>query len=496
MNQRFKNRQSVHAAHQRIGHALRVRHHAHHIPLLVQYTGDIPQRAIRIIHVLQRNAIFRLQLVERSLVGDIAAFAMRHRHAEPLAFPGFLRKRRMRGGHFQFHWPANELQIGVAHQGARQKPAFCQNLEPVANAQNQSAIRREALDGVHHGRKLGDGAAPQIVAVCEPARQNHRVHISQRRRFMPDEFSLLMQILADRIPGVMVAITAGEDNDTDFHAFRFPVKRLRRGGHRRCGFFTGCAALALLQSRQNHTGDKFLFTMIVEFDYNVIVVAGDNRAETEFSVLDLGSCGKWRFVGHGAGRSSIGYCNSLTYRCRVGLEKRPQVALVTAFLYNSYNWMEDLKKRLQDEMMALEYELRNELPKEILKARAHGDLSENAEYHAAKERQSFVNARLGQIQARLREFSMIDLTKIPRDRVGLGSQVVVLDMDKDEEHTYNLVTSEEADVAKGRISTSSPIGKGLLGKKVGDTVKIQIPGGLREMEILSLTTIHDAPASS
>ena len=158
--------------------------------------------------------------------------------------------------------------------------------------------------------------------------------------------------------------------------------------------------------------------------------------------------------------------------------------------------MDALKKKLQDEIMALEYELRNELPKKILKARAHGDLSENAEYHAAKERQSYVNARLGQLQSRLREFSMVDVTKIPRDRVGLGSSVVVLDIDKDEEATYNLVTSEEADVAKGRISTSSPIGKGLLGKKVGDTVKIQIPGGLREMEILSLTTIHDAPAST
>jgi transcription elongation factor GreA len=107
-----------------------------------------------------------------------------------------------------------------------------------------------------------------------------------------------------------------------------------------------------------------------------------------------------------------------------------------------------------------------------------------------------VNARLGQLQSRLREFSMVDLSKIPRDRVGLGSCVVVLDVDKDEKQTYNLVTSEEADVAKGRISTSSPIGKGLLGKKVGDSVKIQIPGGLREMEILSLLTIYDAPASS
>jgi transcription elongation factor GreA len=157
--------------------------------------------------------------------------------------------------------------------------------------------------------------------------------------------------------------------------------------------------------------------------------------------------------------------------------------------------MDDLKKKLQDEIAALEYELRNELPKEILKARGHGDLSENAEYHAAKERQSMVNARLGQLQARLREFSMVDMSKIPRDRVGLGSQVVVLDLNKDEEFTYNLVVSEEADVANGKISTSSPIGRGLLGKQVGDTVRIQIPDGIKELEILSLTTIHDSAAS-
>jgi transcription elongation factor GreA len=157
--------------------------------------------------------------------------------------------------------------------------------------------------------------------------------------------------------------------------------------------------------------------------------------------------------------------------------------------------MEDLKKKLQEEISALEYELRNELPKEILKARAHGDLSENAEYHAAKERQAFVNARLGHLQTRLRDFSLIDFSKIPKDRVGLGSQVVVFDVDKDEECTYNLVTSEEADVAHGKISTSSPIGRGLLGKRVGDTVKIQIPDGMREMEILRLATIHDLAAS-
>jgi transcription elongation factor GreA len=153
--------------------------------------------------------------------------------------------------------------------------------------------------------------------------------------------------------------------------------------------------------------------------------------------------------------------------------------------------MADFKKKLHDEIAALEYELRNELPREILKARAHGDLSENAEYHAAKERQGFVNARLNQLKQRMAEMSMVDFSKIPHDKVGLGSRVVLLDVNKDERITYNLVTSEEADFAKGRISTNSPIGRGLLGKVVGDTVKVQIPGGMREFEILELTTIHE-----
>jgi transcription elongation factor GreA len=152
----------------------------------------------------------------------------------------------------------------------------------------------------------------------------------------------------------------------------------------------------------------------------------------------------------------------------------------------------EIKKRLQDEIAQLEYELYNELPKEIRTARAHGDLSENAEYHAAKERQGYVNARLGQLKRRLAELSMVDFSKIPHNKVGLGSTVVVLDLAKDEELTYNLVTSEEADVNNGRISTSSPIGRALLGKEVGDSVKVQIPGGSKELEILKLTTIHEA----
>ena len=154
--------------------------------------------------------------------------------------------------------------------------------------------------------------------------------------------------------------------------------------------------------------------------------------------------------------------------------------------------MIDIKKKLQDEITVLEYELHVELPKEILKARAHGDLSENAEYHAAKDRQGFVNARLGQLKKRIAEMAMIDFTKIPQGKVGLGSTVVVLDTNKDEELTYHLVTSEEAAPANGKISTTSPIGRALLGKEVGDEVKVQSPGGVKQLEILKLTTIHDA----
>jgi transcription elongation factor GreA len=153
--------------------------------------------------------------------------------------------------------------------------------------------------------------------------------------------------------------------------------------------------------------------------------------------------------------------------------------------------MQELIKKLKEEIAALEVEFRVELPREILKARAHGDLKENAEYHAAKERQGIVNARLNQLNGRLREISMIDMTKLPRDRVGLCSEVIVLDVDKDIKVKYTLVTSEEVDVAKGLISTSSPIGRSLLGKQVGDEVRIQIPDGLRVMEIVELKTIHD-----
>ena len=152
--------------------------------------------------------------------------------------------------------------------------------------------------------------------------------------------------------------------------------------------------------------------------------------------------------------------------------------------------MEALKKKLLEEIAALEYEFRNELPKEILRARELGDLSENAEYHAAKERQGLVNARLGQLQKRLAELSMIDLTKVPKDRVGFGSTVVVYDITKSVELEYRLVTSEESDAKQGMVSTSSPIGRGLLNRRVGEEIKIQVPGGALEFEVVRIVTIH------
>src|SRR6202522_720895 len=152
---------------------------------------------------------------------------------------------------------------------------------------------------------------------------------------------------------------------------------------------------------------------------------------------------------------------------------------------------EHIKKQLLKEIDILEHELSHELPAEIKKAVALGDLSENAEYHMAKQRQVFVNARLGQLKKRMAELSLVNLANIPRDKAGFGSTVVVFDTQKNEEITYKLVTSEESDVNQGLISTTSPIGRGLVGKQVGDIAAIVTPNGKRELEILKLTTIHD-----
>jgi len=152
---------------------------------------------------------------------------------------------------------------------------------------------------------------------------------------------------------------------------------------------------------------------------------------------------------------------------------------------------EHIKKKLQAEIVLLEHELTTELPAEIKKAVALGDLSENAEYHMAKQRQVFVNARLGQLKKRMAELSLVNLSNIPHDKVAFGATVVVFDTTKNEELTYKLVTSEESDVSLGLISTTSPIGRSLVGKKVGDVATVVTPGGKRDLEVLKLTTIHD-----
>jgi transcription elongation factor GreA len=152
--------------------------------------------------------------------------------------------------------------------------------------------------------------------------------------------------------------------------------------------------------------------------------------------------------------------------------------------------MIDLKKRLQDEIQQLEYELKVHLPKEILKAREHGDLRENAEYKAAKERQSFLQARTAQLHRRLAALNMVNLDRIPRDKVGLGSIVTVVP-EGGEETVFEIVVPEDADPTIGRISPSSPIGKCLLGHEEGDSVEVKVPSGVRTYEIRKLVTIHD-----
>jgi transcription elongation factor GreA len=149
-------------------------------------------------------------------------------------------------------------------------------------------------------------------------------------------------------------------------------------------------------------------------------------------------------------------------------------------------------KKLQDEIQALERELNHELPAELKRARALGDLSENAEYIMAKQRQEIVNARLAQLKKRLADLSLVNMSNIPRDRIAFGSRVLLHDLDRDAEVEYQLVTTEEADFARGLISTTSPIGRGLMGKKVGDTVRITTPaGGTREFEVKEMQTIHE-----
>ena len=155
--------------------------------------------------------------------------------------------------------------------------------------------------------------------------------------------------------------------------------------------------------------------------------------------------------------------------------------------------VDEIKRRLEDQLKTLDYELKVTLPKEILKAREHGDLRENAEYKAAKERQSYLQAHIAQLHRRLAALQMVNLAKIPRGKVGLGSSVKLKDAKTGEDVAYEIVTPEESDPPTGRISPSSPIGACLLNHEEGDVVEIRVPSGSRELEIVKLVTIHDQP---
>ena len=147
-----------------------------------------------------------------------------------------------------------------------------------------------------------------------------------------------------------------------------------------------------------------------------------------------------------------------------------------------------LIKRFQDEIAVLERELKVELPKEILRARELGDLKENAEYHAAKERQRLVETRISMLSGRVAEIQLMNLDKIPRDRAGFGSTLHVIE--NGAPLTFTLVMPEDADPPNGLISIASPIGRALSGKEEGDTVKVPTPNGIREFEVTKLITIH------
>jgi transcription elongation factor GreA len=155
---------------------------------------------------------------------------------------------------------------------------------------------------------------------------------------------------------------------------------------------------------------------------------------------------------------------------------------------------EEVKQKIQEELRLLEVELRTEIPQELKKAVAMGDLSENAEYEAARNRQDYVRARIANLRKRLGDISMIDTSRLPTDRAAYGSTLIVYDVDSGDEITYKLVMAEDSDVSQNKISTTSPIGRGLMGKSEGDEVEISTPAGKRRFEIVKLITVHDSEA--
>lgn len=156
--------------------------------------------------------------------------------------------------------------------------------------------------------------------------------------------------------------------------------------------------------------------------------------------------------------------------------------------------IEQIKQKLTQEVEQLNHELNVVLPEALKKALQQGDLRENGDYHAALERQQFVHARLSHLRSRLAKLSQIDLSKVPRDKVGLGSRVEVQDPDTREREIYELVIPDAMDMDAGHISVASPLGRGLLDHKAGETVTIRLPAGIRKLMILKVATLHQQMA--
>lgn len=151
--------------------------------------------------------------------------------------------------------------------------------------------------------------------------------------------------------------------------------------------------------------------------------------------------------------------------------------------------LDEIKQRIEDEIVKLMHELNVELPARIKIALEHGDLKENAEYKAAKERQQFTQARLNQLTRRMGELSRIDVTDMPHDKVGFGSKIKIRDLDLGEDFDFTIVAGDFMDLDSGHVSLASPIGRGLLGAKEGEEVKVKLPAGERRYKILTLSTL-------
>ena len=221
LQHRLEDDQPVGGAHQRLGGALGMGHHAHHVALAVEHAGDVAQRAVGVVDVAEGDAVLGFEFVERALVGDVAAFAVGDRQAQHLVLLRGGGVGRVGGAHREAQFAADELQAAIADQRAGKQAGLHQDLEAVADAEHEPAIGGELADGLHDGRELGDGPAAEVIAVGEAAGENHGIDIAERGRVVPDELRRLPEIVGDRVKSIVIAIASGKNNDAKFHGFCF-----------------------------------------------------------------------------------------------------------------------------------------------------------------------------------------------------------------------------------------------------------------------------------